>query len=238
MDAQQMLGVLLNTTEQQSQTTEKLLAGLKGQIDALNAATQAAQKAASTVGQSAATVEQAARNAAPAIQKAAGEAVGGAVRESLAGASQTASAALEAAVKPILGRLSSVVQAASDAEGKLNTATESSGWKGAAVASIIGAGAIVTVLSVAWGAAWYQRSQVESLAEQKAQLQADVAELQTNVTALAKKGGRITLTSCTDANGTERLCIPVSTNQGKGYENFTAPFSNKTGVQFVIPKGY
>ena len=160
------------------------------------------------------------------------------MRESLAGASQTASAALEAAVKPILGRLSSVVQAASDAEGKLNTATESFGWKWAAVASIIGAGAIVTVLSVAWGAAWYQRSQVESLAEQKAQLQADVAELQTNVTALAKKGGRITLTSCTDANGTERLCIPVSTNQGKGYENFTAPFSNKTGVQFVIPKGY
>ena len=239
MDAQQMLGVLLNTTEQQSQTTEKLLAALKGQIDALNAATQAAQKAASTVGQSAATVEQAARNAAPAIQKAAGEAVGVAVRDSLAGASQTASTALETAVEPILGKLSSVVQAAGEAEGKLNTATESFGWKWAVVASIVAAGAIVTVLAVAWGAAWYQRSQVESLAEQKATLETDVTKLQANVAALRKNGGLITLTTCTDADKVERLCIPVSINQGKGYENFAAPFSNsKTGDQFVIPTGY
>lgn len=39
MDTQQMLGVLLNTTEQQSQTTDKLLAALQGQIDALSGAT-------------------------------------------------------------------------------------------------------------------------------------------------------------------------------------------------------
>lgn len=236
MDAQQMLGVLLNTTEQQSQTTEKLLAALKGQIDALNAATQSAQKAASTVGQSAATVEQAARNAAPAIQKAAGEAVGVAVRDSLAGASQTASTALETAVKPILGKLSSVVQAAGEAEGKLNTATESFGWKWAAVASIIGAGAIVTVLAVAWGAAWYQRSQVESLAGQKAALQADVAQLQASVDALEKKGGRIRLDRCGPDN---RLCVEIAPNQGKGMEDFHGSWQDDKGNRrFVIPRGY
>lgn len=43
MDVQQMLGVLLNTTEQQSQATDKLLAALKGQIETLNPATQATQ---------------------------------------------------------------------------------------------------------------------------------------------------------------------------------------------------
>lgn len=236
MDAQQMLGVLLNTTEQQSQTTEKLLAALKGQIEALNAATQAAQKAASTVGQSAATVEQAARNAAPAIQKAAGEAVGVAVMDSLAGASQTASTALETAVKPILGKLSSVVQAAGEAEGKLNTATESFGWKWAAVASIVAAGAIVTVLAVAWGAAWYQRSQVESLAEQKATLQADVAQLQTSVADLERRGGRIRLSKCGPDN---RLCVEIAKNQGEGMDGYRGSWvSNDKQQQYVIPKGY
>ena len=217
MDVQQMLGVLLNTTEQQSQTTEKLLAALQGQIEALNAATQAAQKAA-------ATVEQAARNAAPAIQKAAGEAVGVAVRDSLAGSSQTASAALEAAVKPILGRLSGVVQAAGEAEGKLNTATESFGWKWAAVASIVAAGAIVTVLAVAWGAIWYQRHQVESLAEQKAALLSEVTQLQENADSWVKRGGRTKLEKCGDQG---RLCVRIDKSTGYG----------KDGDYFVL-RGY
>ena len=235
MDTQQMLGVLLNTTEQQSQTTEKLLAGLKDQIDALNAATQAAQKAALTVGQSAVMVEQAAKNASPAIQKAAGDAVGVAVRDSLAGASQTASTALETAVKPILGKLSGVVQAASEAEGSMRSAGAWFAWKWVAVA----AGGLVGVCLVAYAAlAWEMRS-VSSLRDEQVALTADIAQMQANADALAKKGRRITLSSCTDSAGVERLCIPVSTNQGTGYENYTAPFSNaKTGVQFVIPRGY
>jgi peptidoglycan hydrolase CwlO-like protein len=234
MDTQQMLGVLLHTTEQQSQTTEKLLGVLQGQIEALNAATLAAQKAASTVGQSAATVEQAARNAAPAIQKAAGEAVGVAVRDSLAGASQTASVALETAVRPILGKLSDVVQAAGEAEGKLNAAAASFGWKWAAITSIIGAGAIATVLAVAWGAAWYQRHQIEQLAEQKAQLQADISELQENVAKLEKRGGKIVFNTCGG-----RLCIEASSNQGEGLTDWRGPWKNEqNGAALVIPRGY
>ena len=217
MDVQKMLGVLLNTTEQQSQTTEKLLAELKSQIDALNAAMQAAQKAALIVGQSAATVEQSARNAAPTLQKAAGEAILVAARDSLVEVSKTASTALESALKPILGKLSGLVQAAGEVEDKLNTATTSFGWKWAAVASIVAAGAIVTVLAVAWGAAWYQRSQVESLAEQKAQLQTDVADLE-------KRGGRIKLEKCGDQG---RLCVRVDKSRSYG----------KDGDYFVV-RGY
>ena len=205
------------------------------QIDALNAATQAAQKAASTVGLSAATVEQAARNAAPAIQKAAGEVMWVAVRDSLAGASQTASAALEAAVKPILGKLSGVVQAAGEAEGSLRNAGAWFAWKWVAVA----VGGLAGVCLVAYASLAWELHQVSSLRDDQAALTADIAQMQANADALAKKGRRITLSSCPDSAGVERLCIPVSTNQGKGYENYTAPFSNaKTGEQFVIPKGY
>ena len=224
MDAQQMLGVLLNTTEQQSQTTDKLLAALKGQIDALNAATQAAQEAASTV-------EQAARNASPAIQKAAGEVMVVAVRDSFAGVSQTASAALEAAVKPILGKLSGVVQAAGEAEGSLRNAGAWFAWKWVAVA----AGGLVGVCLVAYASLAWEMHQVESLGEQKAALQADVFKLQAGVADLEKRGGRIGMNKCDG-----RLCIEASSNQGSGAEDWKgANWSNtKTGVQLIIPRGY
>ncbi len=217
MDAQQMLGVLLDTTEQQSQTSEKLLEALQSQIDALNTATLAAQRAAAIVSKSAATVELAARNVVPVIHKATGEAVGGAVRDSLAEVSQTASGALETAVKPILGKLSGLVRTASEAESNLNAATDSFGWKWVAVASVIGAGVIVTISVVAWGAIWYQRSQIESLAGQKTQLEAQVADLE-------KRGGRIKLEKCGDQS---RLCVRVDKSRGYG----------KDGDYFVI-RGY
>ena len=227
MDTQQMLGVLLNTTEQQSQTTEKLLAALKGQIEALNAATQAAQKAASTV-------EAAARNAAPAIQKAAGEAVGGAVRDSLAGASQTASAALETAVKPIIGNLSSVVQAAHEAEGSMRNAGAWFAWKWVAVA----AGGLAGVCLVAYASLAWEMHKVESLSEQKAALQADVLQLQAGVADLEKRGGRIVMNKCDG-----RLCIEANSNQGADQDGTAIPLGgwhtiDGGNVALVIPRGY
>lgn len=222
MDAQQMLGVLLNTTEQQSHTTEKLLAALKGQVEALNAATQAAQRAASTVGQSAATVEQAARNAAPAIQKAAGEAIGVAVRDSLAGASETAANALREATGPVVGNLSSVVQSASEAEASLKNAGQWFAWKWVAVA----AGGLAGVCLVAYASLWWQIHQIESLSEQKAELEANVAMLE-------KRGGKIKIQNCGG-----RLCIEVSTNQGQGQNDWRGLWKGENGTPLVIPKGY
>ena len=93
---------------------------------------------------------------------------------------------------------------------------------------------LVAYASLAW-----EMHQVSSLRDEQAALTADITQMQANADALEKKGRRITLSSCADSAGVARLCILVSTNQGKGYENYTAPFSNaKTGEQFVIPKGY
>jgi hypothetical protein len=237
MDAQQMLGVLLNITEQQSQTTEKLLAALKGQIDVLNVATQTAQKAASTVGQSAATVEQAARNASPAIQKATGEAVGVAVRDSLTGASEMAVAALDTASKPVIDSLAGVARAAGEAEGKLSGAVASFHWKWALMAGGLSVCSVAGVLIGVWSLVWWERHQVESLSEQRQALAADVAQLQANVAELEKKGGRIRLDKCGPDN---RLCVEIARDQGGGGP---VPYagawqSSDKQRQFVIPRGY
>lgn len=236
MDAQQQLFGLMAVAEEHQKAVKAAIDGLTAERAALAKERAAVAQAAASVAGVAGEVRKAAADVVPAIQKAVGEAVGASVRQSLAGASQTASTALETAVKPILGKLSSVVQAAGEAEGKLNTATESFGWKWAAVASIVAAGAIVTVLAVAWGATWYQRHQVESLGEQKAALQADVAQLQASVDALEKKGGRIKLNRCGSDN---RLCVEIAPNQGKGMEDFNGSWQDDKGNRrFVIPKGY
>ena len=90
------------------------------------------------------------------------------------------------------------------------------GWKWAALAGSAAAGCILAVLITAWLTVWWQRNQVERLAAQKESLESTLAGLQANVVMLKKKGGRIKITTCTNSEGVERLCIPVRSNQGKG----------------------
>lgn len=202
MDTQQMLGVLLNTTEQQSQTTDKLLAALQGQIDALSGATQTAQRAA-------AAVELAARNAAPVIQKTVAEAVRVSVREALAGASETAVTTMHTASRPLLDKLSSLATAVTQAEGKLKAVTDSFGWKWMLVAI----STLVATLAVfglgAWLMVTWQRHQVDALMAERTQLQANAADW-------ARRGGRAKLDTC-GKHG--RLCVRIEQGQSYGKDN-------------------
>jgi hypothetical protein len=246
MQTQEMLAALLNTSEQQSRTTEKLLVELKGQIAALAVATKVTQNAASSVGQCAASVEQAASNAAPALQKAAEQAVGAAVdialKRALESASSVAAAVIDDAARPTLEQLSSVAAKAQQAEQQLNKAAASFGWKWAAIAGGALALTLATFMLVAWMSIWLQRFQVTELAEQKTQLQGEIAQLQTQVAVLAKKGARIKLAKCG-----ARLCIEASSDQGKGEGNgegqggpgWSGPWKNgENGAALVIPNGY
>lgn len=211
MDTQQMLGVLLNTTEQQSQTTDKLLAALQAQIDALSEATRSAQRAA-------AAVELAARNAAPVIQKtvAEAEAVRVSVLSALAGISETAVTAMHSASRPLLDKLSSLATAVTQAEGKLKAATASFGWKW----MLIAIGTLVATLAAFGLGAWlmvaWQRHQVDTLIAERAQLQGEVVQLQANANAWVKRGGRAKLGRCGDRR---RLCARIEKGQAYGKDN-------------------
>jgi cell division protein FtsB len=229
MDAQNMLGVLLSTTEQQSQTTDKLLAALQAQIDTLKATTQAAQRAASLVGQSAAGVGAT-------IEKATAAAVGPAVKAALVGATETAKADLDAAVQPILSKLAEVNTVAGQAEGKLRDAVASFGWKWVAVAGGTATISIAAVLLAAWLTVGWQRDKLEQLTTQRQALSDDIAQMRTNVAALQKRGGRIKLSTC---GPNDRLCVEVAPDQGSGETDYKGSWNNPTsGMQFVIPRGY
>lgn len=235
MDAQQQLFGLMAVAEEHQKAVKAALDGLTAERAALAKERAAVAQAAASVAGVAGEVRKAAAEAVPAIQKAAGEAVGAAVRQSLAGASEAAAKALGEASGPIVGQLAGVVKAAGEAEGKLSAAVAAFGWRWAMLAGGAAAGGIVAVLLAAWLAVWWQRHQVEQLAEQKAALLGEVAQLQANVAALEKRGGRIVLSTCGG-----RLCIEASSNQGEGAEKWRgAVWSNKeNGAQFVIPRGY
>jgi hypothetical protein len=231
MDSQQQLFGLMAVAEEHQKAVKAAIDGLTAERAALAKERAALTQAAASVAGVAGDVRKAAAEAVPAMQKAAGEAVGASVRQSLAGASEAAAKALGEAAKPVINSLSGVVQAASDAEGSLKNAGQWFAWKWVAVAG----GGLVGVCLVAYVALAWQLQQVKSLSEEKAELVADVAQLQANVSALAKKGGRIVMTTCGG-----RLCIEASSNQGAGAEQWKGGTwsSKESGVQLVIPKGY
>lgn len=95
--------------------------------------------------------------------------------------------------------------------------------------------AVVTVSAICGFVAWAQRYHVGELLERKAALTEEVAALEIQAAALAKKGGRIVYSTCGG-----RLCIEANNNQGESAEQWKGAnyYNKETGQQFIIPKGY
>ena len=167
------------------------------------------------------------------IQKDIDDAVSAAVERSLDGASETAAKALGEAAKPVIGELSGVVQAASDAEGSLRSAGQWFAWKWVAVA----AGGLVGVCLVAYVALAWQLHEVGSLGDEKARLAAAIVRERATVAELTKDGGRVHWNKCGG-----RLCFEASSNQGTSSDGNSIPLGgwtvDKGHVPLVIPKGY
>ena len=89
------------------------------------------------------------------------------------------------AARPVVGSLSGVIQSAGEAEASLKNAGQWFAWKWVAVA----AGGLVGVCLVAYASLAWQLHQVSSLREEKAALQADVAQMQASVAALGARAG-------------------------------------------------
>ena len=214
MDAQQQLfGLMAVAEEHQKAVKAAIDDGLTAERVALAKERAALSQAAASVAGVAGDVKKAAAQAVPAIQKAASEAVGASVRQSLAGAAEAAVEALGEAAKPIIGSLSGVVRAAGEAEGKLSSAVASFGWKSATLAGGAAAGGIVAVLFAGWMSGWWERHQVEQLAEQRAALLSEVAQLRAQAEDWAKRAGRSKLEKCGDHG---RLCVRVDKTAGFG----------------------
>lgn len=212
MDAQQQLFGLMALAEEHQKAVKAAIDGLADERAALAEERVAVAQAAASVAGVADAVRKAAADAVPALKQATGEAVGASVRQSLAGAADAAVKALEEAAKPVIGSLSGVVQAASKAEGSMRRAGAWFAWKWVAMAG----GGTIGVCLLAYASLAWQLHQVNSLREEKAELQDEVAQLQANANEWAKQGGRVKLERCGDAM---RLCVRVNKTVSYGKDN-------------------
>ena len=215
MDEQQQIFGLMAVAEEHQKAVAAAIAGL------------AAERAA--LAKERASLAQVAQG----IQKATSDAVRAAVGQSLAGASETAAKALGDAATPVIGKLSGVVQAASDAEDSMRKAGQWFAWKWVAVAT----GGLVGVCLVAYVALAWQLHEVGSLSDEKAKLAAAIVRERATVAELTKDGGRVRWNTCGG-----RLCFEVSSNQGTSPDGNPTPLggwtTDKGRVTLVIPKGY
>lgn len=216
MDIQQQIFALMAAAEDQQKAIGVAVEALAAERVALAKERAAVAQAAASVAEVADNVRSAAAEAVPVLQKAVGEAAGASVRESLAGVSETATAALEDASRPIVDRLARLSLSLGEAEGKLANAVASFGLRWALVAGGAAAGCVAAVLIAAWLSVWWQRHQVEGLLDQKAQLQAEVGQLQANSEGWAKLVGRAKLDKCGEA---KRLCVRIDKTTGYGKDS-------------------
>jgi len=156
------------------------------------------------------------------LQKATGDAAAQAVGESIGQAPKAAVAALNQATGAL-----------EEAAGEVRSAGAWLTFK--AAASVAGVG-LVMVLAVYVLGRFLLPSEAERQEVQR--LRAEKAELEANIAELAKRGGKIQMTTCGG-----RLCIEASTNQGKDDQGnplalggWTTSDSRK--VPLVIPRGY
>jgi len=212
MDAQQQLFTLMALAEEQQKAVQVAIEGLAEERAALAKERAAVARAAASVADVASEVRKAAADAVPALKKAAGEAVGVSVRQSLAGAADAAVQALDEAAKPVIGKLSGVVQAASEAEGSMRRAGAWFAWKWVAVAG----GGAVGVCLLAYVSLAFQLYQVNSLRDEKVELQDEIVQLQANANEWSKQGGRVKLERCGEA---ARLCVRVNKAVSYGKDN-------------------
>jgi hypothetical protein len=154
-------------------------------------------------------------------------AVRSAVTDSLAGAATEGVAAVQAATKPLLGRLAGMTAEAGQAQAALRQVVlwaswRLLGWVLTAVAGLVLLGWLASTLVLWWDTGTIAAAQVE-----KAQLQQEVAELQATNDAWVKAGMLGKLERC---NPGFRPCIRV--NEAAG------PFESQGHNDYRVIQGY
>lgn len=134
--------------------------------------------AAGSVSTVATNIRQAAAQAIPAIQEAAGAAVGASVSESLSGASEAAVGAIGEAAKPLLGKMSKATGNAQTAAENLESAAKWLSWKAGCFFAAGMAGLLLAAFMIFTSLVWWQGSKLQDLRKEEAELQARVADLQ------------------------------------------------------------
>lgn len=162
---------------------------------------------------------EAIKNASSSLQTATGSAASKAVTESLGQAPKSAVTALNTATVAL-----------DNAADKVRNAGTWISWKFALVFMLAGAAAVATNYAIG-RFTLPDRAEIEALRSEKAELEANIADL-------AKRGGRIRLSTCGPVN---RLCVQLTAKQGDapGQTDYQGAWiSEDNKKRFAIPYGY
>ena len=223
MDPQQLLATLIQLSDEQQHRIAELLDRLEGQARTLTRASQQAEHAASAL-------DRSGQKTALHLQAAVREGVETALHATLTTVSQRAGRAFEDAGRPLLRTLAEVTKSADAIEHRLQRAVKTFRWQWGAIA---GGAALAAVLILIFGAALAASTLVSWRSAELEQLNAEIAQRQARLEELDRRGGKIELTDCGG-----RLCAYASTNQGKGYKDWKAPWSGRDDLPLVILRGY
>ncbi|MBK8168682.1 MAG: hypothetical protein IPK64_22265 [bacterium] len=223
MDPQQLLASLIQLSDEQQSRIAELLERLEGQAQTLTRASQQAAQAANAL-------DRSGQKTALHLQAAVRESVETTLHDTLTTLSQQAERTFKDAGQPLLRTLAEVAKSADAIEQRLQRAVKTFRWKWGAIA---GGAALAAVLILIFGA-WLAASTLVSWrSAELEQLNAEIAQRQARLEELDRRGGKIELTDCGG-----RLCAYASTNQGKGYKDWKAPWSGRDDLPLVILRGY
>ena len=162
-----------------------------------------------------------------AVEGGARAAVRAAVAEGLAGAATEGAAAVQAATGPLLSRLARVAEQAGQAETALRRVVLWASWRLLGWVMAVGAATVLLGWLMSSGVLWWNTSAIGAAQERKAELQAEVAEMQANRDVWVKAGMLARLERC---GPTRRPCIRV--DEGAG------PFGSQGHDDYRVIQGY
>ena len=223
MDPQQLLATLIQLSDEQQQRIAELLNRLEQQTRTLTTASQRAAQAANAL-------DHNGQKTALHLQAAVRESVEITLHDTLTTLSQRAEGAFQEAGRPLLHTLVRVTKAAEETEERLQRAVKSFRWQWGAIAGGAALAAVVVVILGVWLAV---STLVSWRSAELEQLNAEIAQREARLEELDRRGGKIELTDCGG-----RLCAYASTNQGKGYKDWKAPWSGRDDLPLVILRGY
>lgn len=202
---------------------QDMRAEMEGMLKALQAGVRATDAASVEVARAGAAVV-------PAVTKATSTAVAASMKLAFADVVAPAKTALEQALQPVLERFAGLEQRAVRLE---KTAQNAMRWFSTKWIALTAAG-FAGMCGLAWVSVEWQRHELTVLTEQKVALAADIAEMQSKVGELTKKGGRVRTNTCGG-----RFCIVASADQGEGAPALNTKWIDpKTSEPLVIPAGY
>lgn len=134
-----------------------------------------------------------------------------AISESMTGAAETGAQAVRAATEPLLGTLTGVSTQATQAEAALRGVVQWAGWRLLVWGLATTAGLAVLCWLASAAVLWWDTSAIGTAQLHKAQLQAEIAELQASRDAWAKAGLLGKLEQC---GPKKRPCVRVDESAG------------------------